>query len=164
MQAVEVRSVVAGWTRQEVYERLKDGEVYVKYAPEQVKSVRTENGPDPRTALTHWEIYFRNGVLSWSEVDLYDDDAYTIRFTQIDGDFDIFEGAWRVDEDEDDLILTFTADFDFGVPSMESIVNPVALRVLRHAMSEIVSKLFGGNVVDDDPAGSVGATARSRGR
>ncbi|MFE6862135.1 type II toxin-antitoxin system RatA family toxin [Nocardia sp. NPDC057668] len=152
MQAVQVRSAVSGWTRREVYERLKDGEVYVKYAPEQVKSVRTEIGSRPNSALTHWEIYFRNGILSWSEEDSYDDDTCTIEFTQIDGDFDVFDGAWRVDEDENGLILTFTAEFDFGVPSMESIVNPVALRVLRYAMSEIVSKLFGGTVIEGDPA------------
>ncbi|MGN2637871.1 SRPBCC family protein [Nocardia takedensis] len=163
MQAVEVRSAVSGWSRREVYERLKDGEVYVKYAPEQVKSVRTEAGPRPGSALTHWEIYFRNGVLCWSEEDVYDDDTCTITFTQIDGDFDVFEGAWRVDEVDGDLILTFTAEFDFGVPSMESIVNPVALRVLRHAMSQIVSKLFGGIMIDDGPARAVGAAAQPRG-
>jgi ribosome-associated toxin RatA of RatAB toxin-antitoxin module len=163
MQAVEVRSAVSGWTRREVYERLKDGDVYVEYAPEQVKSVRTESGPDPRTALTHWEIYFRNGILCWSEEDFYDDDTCTITFAQIDGDFDVFEGAWRVDEDDGNLVLTFTANFDFGVPSMESIVNPVALRVLRHAMSEIVSKVFGGTMIDDGSVHAVDATSHTRG-
>ena len=54
----------------------------------------------------------------------------------------MFEGSWHVTGDGRELNLSFVANFDFGVPSMESIVNPVVVRVLRHAMSEIVSKLF----------------------
>ena len=97
MQTVEILSSVGGWDRDDVYERLKDGDVYVRCAPEQVKSVSNEPGPNPNETITHWEIYFRNGILSWSERDFYDDANHTINFYQLDGDFDVFEGNWKVD-------------------------------------------------------------------
>lgn len=149
MQTVTIESVVTGWTPADVYERLKDSDVYVKLAPEQVKSVVTEAVPEPDEAITHWEIYFRNGLLCWSERDHYDDEKCTIRFEQLDGDFDVFEGDWVVAAgSETDVLLTFTAHFDFGVPSLEAIIEPVAIRVLRQAMGRIIGKLFDGVILD----------------
>lgn len=148
MQTVTIESVVSGWRPVDVYQRLKDSEVYAKYAPEQVKSVLNEAVDEPNQAITHWEIYFRNGLLRWSERDYYDDENCTLRFEQLDGDFDVFEGDWVMSttgsDAEPDVLLTFTATFDFGVPSLESIIEPVAIRVLRQAMSKIIGHLFGG--------------------
>lgn len=152
MQTVTIESVVTGWRPKDVYERLKDSDVYVRWAPEQVKSVVTESVDEPDEAITHWEIYFRNGLLCWSERDHYDDEKCTVRFRQIDGDFDVFEGDWVVSsrgpEPESEVLLTFTASFDFGVPSLEAIIEPVAVRVLRQAMGRIIGKLFGGVILD----------------
>lgn len=147
MQTVTVEAVVPDWQAADVYERLKDSDVYVKYAPEQVKSVVTEAVDEPGEAITHWEIFFRNGLLRWSERDYFDDEKCTIRFEQVSGDFDVFEGDWVVSTRDGDVLLTFTAHFDFGVPSLEAIIEPVAIRVLRQAMSRITGKLFDGVVL-----------------
>ncbi|WP_033442263.1 type II toxin-antitoxin system RatA family toxin [Saccharothrix sp. NRRL B-16314] len=147
MQTVTVEAVVPDWQAADVYERLKDSDVYVKYAPEQVKSVVTEAVDEPGEAITHWEIFFRNGLLRWSERDYFDDEKCTIRFEQVSGDFDVFEGDWVVSTRDGDVLLTFTAHFDFGVPSLEAIIEPVAIRVLRQAMSRIIGKLFDGVVL-----------------
>lgn len=149
MQTVTVESVVTGWRPQDVYERLKNSDVYVQHAPEQVKSIVTEPVDEPGQAITHWEIFFRNGLLRWSERDYYDDDKTTLRFEQIDGDFDVFEGDWVISEtDGREVLLTFTATFDFGMPSLESIIDPVAVRVLRQAIGRIIGAVFGGVVRD----------------
>jgi ribosome-associated toxin RatA of RatAB toxin-antitoxin module len=147
MQTVTVEAVVPDWQAADVYERLKDSDVYVKFAPEQVKSVVTEAVPEPGEAITHWEIFFRNGLLRWSERDYFDDEKCTIRFEQISGDFDVFEGDWVVSTRDGHVLLTFTAHFDFGVPSLEAIIEPVAIRVLRQAMGRIIGKLFDGVVL-----------------
>ena len=39
--------------------------------------------------------------------------------------------------------VVFTADFDFGVPSLASIIDPVAERVLVETITEILRGLFG---------------------
>lgn len=157
MQTVTIESIIA-WRPEDVYERLKDSDVYLRSAPQQVKSVTNEPVAEPDQAITHWEIYFRNGLLRWSERDFYDDAHTTLRFQQIDGDFDFFEGDWVITQaDSDEVLLTFTAAFDFGVPSLESIIDPVAIRVLRQAMSAIISKIFGGTILDPRPAGQLRA-------
>lgn len=147
MQTVTIESVVTGWRAEDVYERLKDPNVYVTCAPEQVKSVSNEEVPEPGQAITHWEIYFRNGILRWSERDFYDDPGTTLRFEQTEGDFELFRGDWVIERaGNDEVLLTFTASFDFGVPSLEAIIDPVAIRVLRTAMSRIIGQLFGGTI------------------
>lgn len=147
MQTVTIESTVAGWSAVDVYERLKDPGVYVTCAPEQVKSVSSEEVPEPDQAITHWEIYFRNGVLRWSERDFYDDPGTTLRFEQTEGDFELFRGDWVIEaRDDGEVLLTFTATFDFGVPSLEAIIDPVAIRVLRTAMSRIIGQVFGGTI------------------
>lgn len=154
MQTVLIESVVTGWRPVDVYERLKDPDVYVKFVPEQVKSVVSEPTDEPDEAITHWEIYFRNGLLCWSERDFYDDEKCTVSFVQTDGDFEVFEGDWvisaRGDGPDADVLLTFTAHFDFGVPSLEAIIEPVAIRVLRQAMGRIIGKLFDGVILEPD--------------
>jgi ribosome-associated toxin RatA of RatAB toxin-antitoxin module len=158
MQTVTIESVVRGWRPEDVYERLKDSDVYLKCAPQQVKSVVNETVDEPDQAITHWQIYFRNGLLRWSERDFYDDANTTLRFQQTEGDFDLFEGDWVISQSQgDEVRLTFNATFDFGVPSLESIIDPVAIRVLRQAMSAIISKIFGGTILDPQPAGQLRA-------
>lgn len=150
MQTVTIESDITGWQAGDVYERLKDPAVYLRCAPEQVKSITSEPSQAPGEAITRWEIYFRNGLLRWSERDLYDDANMTLRFRQIAGDFDIFEGDWVIAPSGSDAVtLTFTATFDFGVPSLESVIDPVAIRVLRRAMGRIIGSLYGGTIRDE---------------
>ncbi|CAM4404801.1 SRPBCC family protein [Nocardia ninae] len=149
MTQVQIECLVKGFPRQEVYETLKDADVYRRNAPDRVKSVETAASLDGKGAVTDWEVYFRNGLLAWSEQDFYDDEACVLSFEQIDGDFDTFEGSWvAADGDEpDEVKLVFRADFDFGVPSLESIVAPVAVRVLTQTMSNIVLQVFPGSSI-----------------
>ncbi|WP_024806413.1 type II toxin-antitoxin system RatA family toxin [Nocardia sp. BMG51109] len=149
MKNVRIECLVKGYPRQEVYETLKDAEVYRRNAPDRVKHVETVASPDGRGAVTNWDVYFRNGLLSWSERDFYDDDNYLLTFEQIDGDFDTFEGSWSTREGDEagEVRLLFEAAFDFGVPSLESIVAPVAVRVLTQTMSNIVLQVFPGSSI-----------------
>jgi hypothetical protein len=129
-----------------VYETLKDSEVYRRNAQSRVKNVDSTLSADGSGAITSWEVYFRNGLLVWSERDFYFDDDHVLKFEQIDGDFDEFRGSWTVLDSAEtgEVRLLFEAFFDFGVPSLESIVSPVAARVLSQTMSDIVLAVFPG--------------------
>ena len=50
---------------------------------------------------------------------------------QITGDFDTFSGSWVLTRDGDDTALHFEAEFDFGIPSLEGILDPIAERVRK---------------------------------
>ncbi|MFF9482866.1 type II toxin-antitoxin system RatA family toxin [Streptomyces sp. NPDC014733] len=144
MKTVHVDQVVVGWDRLAVYEKLKDGESYKEHAPEHVKSVVLEATDDPDTMISHWELYFRNGLLEWSERDHYDKQQTILRFEQIDGDFDEFHGHWQVSPVSDtEVRVTFTATFDFGVPSVEAMIEPVAAKLLEESVARVITELFG---------------------
>jgi ribosome-associated toxin RatA of RatAB toxin-antitoxin module len=114
-----------------------------------------------------WEVYFRSGILRWSEADRKDGQRHSISFEQTDGDFDSFTGSWSVgaadgqhedgqhDEsqhDERQYTVTFRAGFDFGIPSLAGILDPIAERVFKETIARVLAGLFGAVQVIGDPA------------
>lgn len=113
-----------------------------------VTSRRISDGEE----VSDWDVYFRNGILSWSETDRFDRDTLTITFEQVDGDFAEFTGVWRLTADGADCLVDFSAEFDFGIPSLAGILDPVAERVFKETIARVVISLFAGNasVVGDE--------------
>jgi ribosome-associated toxin RatA of RatAB toxin-antitoxin module len=102
-----------------------------------------------------WEVYFRNGILRWSEQDAMDRAGMRITFEQIDGDFDYFAGRWTIEQDANSpgsSVVTFDSDFDFGIPSLAGILDPVAERVFKETIARVLAGLFGDIEVIGDPA------------
>lgn len=105
---------------------------------------------EPHEGGSDWEVFFRNGILRWTETDRTDAAARTIDFAQTDGDFASFAGRWHVTGMDGGSRVDFTTDFDFGIPSLVGILDPVAERVIKETISLIVIGLFpGGTVVGD---------------
>ncbi|MFE7189570.1 type II toxin-antitoxin system RatA family toxin [Kitasatospora sp. NPDC057541] len=126
----------------DAYARIGD---FARY-PSLVEAVRQVTvHPGPRTEPLHsdWEVDFRNGVLSWSEADTFDDARRLISFEQTTGDFDTFTGQWQVREEGEGCAVRFRAEFDFGLPSLAGIIDPVAERVLRENILGILEGLLG---------------------
>jgi ribosome-associated toxin RatA of RatAB toxin-antitoxin module len=108
-----------------------------------VRSVIVHN--DPAGPLTSdWEVYFRNGILRWAESDRLDRDGMLITFAQTDGDFDHFTGHWCIIPQDAGCHIHFAADFDFGIPSLAGILDPIAERTFQDTVFRIVAGLFGG--------------------
>ncbi|MFD5813727.1 type II toxin-antitoxin system RatA family toxin [Streptomyces sp. NPDC127038] len=130
----------------DAFDRVKDFATYPELSPV-VRSVtvdQTASGPSGTVVEEHsdWEVYFRNGILRWSETDTFDRSALTIDFTQTDGDFAEFSGTWRVRADGEDSLIDFSTEFDFGIPSLAGILDPVAERVFRETIGLVVTSLF----------------------
>ncbi|ACU37503.1 SRPBCC family protein [Actinosynnema pretiosum subsp. pretiosum] len=150
MQTVRIEAHVPGGVATEVYETVVD---FTRY-PELVETVRevvAEPAAEDGSITSHWAVNFRNGVLRWTEVDTFDREALVSRFTQTTGDFDVFEGQWSVTQDGGDAFVVFHAEFDFGVPTLASIIDPVAIRVLTESMQDILLGLFDGSVKFSHP-------------
>jgi ribosome-associated toxin RatA of RatAB toxin-antitoxin module len=98
------------------------------------------------TEHSDWEVYFRNGILRWSERDWLDREASQIRFEQTDGDFECFSGQWSIGGSPGDpatCAVSFEAEFDFGIPSLAGILDPVAERVFKETIARVLIGLFG---------------------
>lgn len=148
MPDVTVEALVRGQTADRIFDTISD---FTRY-PDLVETVRTvvvhPRLPDG-SVPSEWKVFFRNGILHWKEVDWFDREALTIRFEQTEGEFDVFCGGWRLAPTGDDAIrVTFQAEFDFGVASLASIIDPVAVRVLTESVQEIIRGLFGTDAVD----------------
>jgi ribosome-associated toxin RatA of RatAB toxin-antitoxin module len=144
MRTVNERAVVAAPV-QLVYERLADFASYPGLAPS-VLHVRVEHAPDDeqerRRCLSSWEVTFRDGILRWTEMDVFDPQQRRIAFEQTEGDIEIFRGAWAVAAHPEGSEVRFDAEFDLGLPGLADFLEPVAQRALEENVREILVRLF----------------------
>lgn len=141
MRHVEIRSFIRGLEPDFVFDTLSDFRTYASLV-DVVRSLTVEPQADG-TAICTWEVEFRNGLLRWSERDWFFREEMRLDFQQIEGDFDEFYGGWRLQPTPEGVHVALIADFDFGVPSLASIVEPVAERVLSDVTQQILKGLFG---------------------
>jgi ribosome-associated toxin RatA of RatAB toxin-antitoxin module len=143
MRHVEVHALLPAAAAPAAFDTLVDFQRYPALV-DVVRSVTIRSAPGDLPMVSSWEVYFRNGILSWTEVDHLRRDALTIEFETTEGDFDEFTGSWVLRQRDDGVRVVFAADFDFGVPSLASIVDPVAERVLTETIQLILRGLFAG--------------------
>lgn len=145
MRRVRLEALVPRTDAGTVFERISDFPRYTDYT-DAVREVGVDRiGGNLMTST--WSVNFRNGVLCWSERDHIDADGLHITFEQIDGDFDRFEGGWRVAQTGDDVTVVFIAEFDLGMPSLAAIIDPIAERTLRENTEAILRGLLGEHIV-----------------
>jgi ribosome-associated toxin RatA of RatAB toxin-antitoxin module len=146
------------------YQRITEFERYPDFV-EEVRSVVVHGGEAGGPLRSDWEIFFRNGPLRWSEVDYFQPDLRRIVFEQTSGDFEVFRGSWRVEPTPDGCEVIFEASFDFGIPSLAGVLEPIATKVLKEGIAVIVHRLLGAATVVGDPAVDAAVAARrKRGR
>ncbi|MCD9141448.1 SRPBCC family protein [Streptomyces albireticuli] len=141
MRRVELEATVRGEKAREVFDALLAWERYPELAPH-VRATTVHRSVPGEGGSSSWELYFRSGLLSWSEEEFFDPGALRIRFEQTYGDFDEFRGTWQLRQDADDVRVRFDAEFDFGIPSMEGILDPIAERVIKETVAWAVTGLF----------------------
>jgi ribosome-associated toxin RatA of RatAB toxin-antitoxin module len=148
---VEIHAFIRGVDAGTVFDTLADFRHYADLV-DVVRSVEMDR-PANGTAHSTWVVEFRSGLLQWTEQDWFRRDELRLDFNQTEGDFDEFSGGWVLVPEPDGVRTALIADFDFGVPSLASIVEPVAARVLTDVTQLILLGLFGDSV--EFPAGSV---------
>jgi ribosome-associated toxin RatA of RatAB toxin-antitoxin module len=104
------------------------------------------------SVVSTWLVRFRRGRLRWTERDVLDPARRHITFTQLQGDFAVMEGAWRIEAADRGAVVRFTARFDVGIPSLAEILEPVAETTLRENLLVILTGLLG-PITAVDPSG-----------
>ncbi|MFD5700363.1 SRPBCC family protein [Streptomyces lasiicapitis] len=141
MRHVQLDAVVLGENSQAVYESLAKFDRFPELAPH-VSTTTVHHAPGADEGSSSWELHFRSGLLRWTETDVFAREDGRIRFTQSDGDFDTFTGTWVFTQDGADVHVHFEVDFDFGIPSLEGILDPIAERVIKETVAWAVTGLF----------------------
>lgn len=112
---------------------------------EDVLAVETHAGPAPDLPRdSDWTVRFRRGVLRWNEWETVDPGRLLIEFDQTDGDFAEFRGSWRLSSAvSGNCLVRFGVTFDFGIESLAGIMDPIAERVVKRVVRDVLSGLFG---------------------
>ncbi|MER5548929.1 SRPBCC family protein [Streptomyces sp. NPDC002589] len=149
MRHVELNARVRSQQARHVFESVLRWERYPELAPH-VESATVHTGYPVSEGSSSWELHFRSGLLRWTEQDRFLPERLEIHFEQTDGDFDSFSGSWHLTQDGDDVLVQFEADFDFGIPSLEGILDPIADRVIRETVAWAVTGMFPSTELDGD--------------
>lgn len=134
MRKVILDAVVHDTDPGDAFENVVQFKRYPELAPHVRSTVVTKTRPEP-DGESSWELYFRSGLLQWSETERYLKDLLRIEFDQTDGDFDVFGGFWTLTADGADTRIHFECDFDFGIESLQGILDPIAERVIKETVA-----------------------------
>lgn len=125
------------------YEAIARFEEYPKFV-EDISSITVwrddSASASPDTTYSDWEVIFRNGPLRWTEVDYHKPGERQIAFEQRSGDFEAFGGCWQVNATGFGSQVSFEVTFDFGIPSLAGVLEPIAERVLKESILKIMSR------------------------
>jgi ribosome-associated toxin RatA of RatAB toxin-antitoxin module len=161
MRSVQLRVHVPAGDPSAAYEKICDFACYSDLV-DVVQSVTVRESADGQPVLSDWEVHFRNGLLRWSETDVFTPEQRRIVFEQTKGDFHVFRGEWHVDPSGVGCDVRFDAEFDFGIPSLAGILDPIAAKVLKETIALVIAGLLGDVVVIGDE-GVAAAVAAKRG-
>jgi ribosome-associated toxin RatA of RatAB toxin-antitoxin module len=141
MGSVKTDVTVTGVSDMTAFDLLSDFECYSKLT-DVVRNVTVSQHDGE--SISSWEVNFRRGILKWTELDTFDRERREIRFVQTEGDPKSFSGLWRITPvGADTIVVTFEADFDLGMPTIASIVDPIAERTLVENTRMIIEQLTG---------------------
>ena len=148
MRGVELEALIRATPPERVFDAVLRFDRYPALAPHVRSTTVHATVPEP-VGRSSWALHFRSGLLRWTEEEHFHRDALRLEFAQVSGDFEEFGGCWTFTADGADTRLHFRADFDFGIPSLEGILDPIAERVIKETVAWAVAGLFDGVRLED---------------
>jgi ribosome-associated toxin RatA of RatAB toxin-antitoxin module len=104
-----------------------------------VVAVKILEWETPVVRRSKWAMIIKGATLVWQDRETIDHEALTVRFTQVTGDLERFEGAWELQRRESHLTyVTLRISFEIGVPLLTEMLNPVAKRALYDNAKEML--------------------------
>ena len=128
MPYVEVSKVVKA-NRAQILPIIKRMEDYPLFMAD-LKSVTVLERGDNFT-ITQWVSNVDGRVIEWTERDTFYDDEWRIHYQQTAGDLKKMEGEWLLSEVEEGTKITLTVDFEFGIPMIAGLLNPILKMKVR---------------------------------
>ena len=128
MPYVEVTTTVKGDINK-IWPVVADMANYPKFMPNLV-SVDIEERTD-NTTISKWVSNVDGRVIAWRERDVFYPADYRIEYTQVSGDLKKFAGHWQLSENEGVVTVLLTVDFEFGIPMIATLLNPLLKKKVR---------------------------------
>ncbi len=154
MPDVALHAITRELQPEDAYQRISDFRRYPELT-ETVREVRIQPPLPDGSVVSDWTVSFRNGLMRWRERDTFSPETLSISFEQLSGDFETFAGTWTCEPRDGGTLITFTASFDLGIPTLAEILDPVAESTLRANIALILRGL-----VDAEVFGECAVAAR----
>jgi ribosome-associated toxin RatA of RatAB toxin-antitoxin module len=155
MHKAEIHGRVRGTSPADVFDIIADFERYVEYG-QSIRSVRVESSEDGRV-ISKWDVDFRGGNMQWTEADTIDKDRMRIDFEQLEGNLRHFTGYWQVTGEGDDAVIQFFGEFELGMPTLASFIEPIAESAIRENLIAVLKGVFGERFELESSAASASA-------
>ena len=112
-----------------VYARLTQMEEF----PTMMANIESVSVRETGTGYTvsEWVAKLQGTRFRWVERDEFFPEERRITFHQIEGDLKVFQGEWRIVKDGARAEVTLVTEFEFGIPMLAGLLNPVARYALR---------------------------------
>jgi ribosome-associated toxin RatA of RatAB toxin-antitoxin module len=125
---VEVNTTIKG-DIERIWAIVADMASYPQFMPN-LKSVTIEERAG-NTTVSKWVSNVDGRIISWRERDVFFPDDYRIEYTQVSGDLKKFAGKWQLSPDGETVNVLLTVDFEFGVPMLAALLNPLLKKKVR---------------------------------
>ncbi|HBQ94925.1 MAG: cyclase [Sulfobacillus benefaciens] len=130
-----------------IYSVLSDMAAFPRF----MKNVQSVSVVERGEGFTHsqWVVKLQGATFKWTERDDFFPDEGRITYRQIEGDLKTFEGYWQLEPVSEGTRVILQTTFEFGMPMLASLLNPVAKLALRdnakamiRAIGDQVAKSF----------------------
>lgn len=138
MPSVEVTRVIPA-AQDEVWRVVADMASYPKYM-ESVDTIEVLSRSGNETQ-TDWRVRLQGAPFHWVERDVFLPEEGRIVYDQTEGDLKVFRGEWRLTPTAGGTTVTLTCEFEFGMPMIASLFNPVAKLMLRRNVESMLDGL-----------------------
>lgn len=114
-------------------------EAFPDFMPEVKEVVVHERDAAGNPALVAWAALIPEFALTvkWTERDRWDPAAHTCDFTQAEGQFSVYEGQWRFEEEGAGTRFVSTLRYEIEIP----LVGPLIKGLIKKKMWENVDRL-----------------------
>ena len=142
MPRVSVETLVHA-SQDRVYAALSDMERFPEFMADLQAVVVLERGEG--YTVTAWTAKLRGVTFRWTERDQFLPGR--IVYQQVSGDLKKFEGEWRLEDVSPGVVrVVLVTEFEFGVPMLAALLNPVGALILRDNARSMLAAL--GPLVD----------------
>jgi ribosome-associated toxin RatA of RatAB toxin-antitoxin module len=85
-----------------------------------------------------WRTKLQGATFQWTERDEFFPQEGRITYRQIQGDLKKFEGYWQLRATTEGTEVTLETTFEFGMPMLAGLLNPVAKLAIRENAKSMV--------------------------
>ena len=121
-----------------------DQEAFPQFMPDVESVAVTERSADGLRSVSEWVAVASDFKLKvrWTEEDLWDEAAHTLRFQQIKGDYTSYGGQWVFTE-ESAGVTRFQSEIDYEleIPLIGALIKAVVARLMRDNTQTILEAI-----------------------